>query len=311
MTEPLPVTRRVAPATIALILAALLAVVAITVAITRDSGDSVTVNAAVPAGPPGGTLDQAITSLRQQVAAEPDNAGAWFLLGRAHRDSEQLPQAEQAFRRAMELAPGNALHVAYLAESVLLLRPGDEGRAEARQLFQRATQIDPREPMVRFYLATMKDQDGQHRQAVDELIALLNEAPPGALWEPQVRNAVEGIARQNNIDIAARLPAARPSSPATAAIPGPSREQMEAAKAMPPGQQDQMVKAMVDRLAARLQQNPRDADGWIRLMRSRMVLGERDSAAAALRSGLAAFSNDAPSQQRLRTAAGELGVPVA
>jgi len=69
-----------------------------------------------------------------------------------------------------------------------------------------------------------------------------------------------------------------------------------------------MVRAMVDGLAARLRQNPRDADGWIRLMRSRMVLNDPAAARAALRSGLAAFAGDAAVQARLRDAARELGI---
>jgi hypothetical protein len=44
-------------------------------------------------------------------------------------------------------------------------------------------------------------------------------------------------------------------------------------------------------------------------MRSRMVLNEPRAAGEALRSGLAAFNGDAATQQRLRTAARELGVP--
>ena len=64
-----------------------------------------------------------------------------------------------------------------------------------------------------------------------------------------------------------------------------------------------------DRLATRLQQNPRDENGWMMLMRSRMVQNDREGAATALRSGLAAFGDDAAVQQRLRTAAGELGIP--
>jgi cytochrome c-type biogenesis protein CcmH len=143
------------------------------------------------------------------------------------------------------------------------------------------------------------------------LLALLREAPPGAPWEPQVRQAVVAIAAERRIDISGRLPPPRQAaaSAATAAIPGPSREQLEAAKGIPPSQQDAMVRGMVDRLANRLRQNPRDADGWIRLMRSRMVLNDSDAARDALRSGLAAFRDDTATQQRLRTAASELGVP--
>jgi cytochrome c-type biogenesis protein CcmH len=119
-----------------------------------------------------------------------------------------------------------------------------------------------------------------------------------------VRGAVASIAREHHIDLTGRLPAA-----ATAAIPGPTAEQMAAARAIPPSQQDQMVRAMVDGLAARLRQNPRDADGWIRLMRSRMVLHDPAAATEALRSALAAFAGDAATQARLRSAARELGVP--
>jgi len=70
-----------------------------------------------------------------------------------------------------------------------------------------------------------------------------------------------------------------------------------------------MVKAMVDRLANRLKSNPKDANGWMRLMRARMVLGDIDAAGAALRSGLAAFKGDAAAQAQLNRAADELGVP--
>jgi hypothetical protein len=45
------------------------------------------------------------------------------------------------------------------------------------------------------------------------------------------------------------------------------------------------------------------------LMRSRMQLNQPQEATAALRSALAAFADDSAAQQRLRTAAQELGVP--
>jgi cytochrome c-type biogenesis protein CcmH len=302
--------RRIAPATIALVLAGLLALAALVVAVTR-SGDDGAQPAAAAAAPGGAaaSIEQMITSLRQRIAGDPDNAEAWFLLGMAYRDTEQVQQAAQAFRRAMELQPDNVMHVAYLAESQLLLGT-EAGLAEARRLLDRAAAIDAREPMVRFYRATLKDRDGDPRGAVDELIALVRDAPAGSGWEPQVRDAATAIARQHGIDIAGRLPEPRPAaSTATAAIPGPTREQMAAASSIPPGQQNEMVKGMVDRLAARLQSNPRDAEGWVRLMRSRMVLGERDAAGAALRSGLAAFNDDSSTQGQLRSAARDLGVP--
>ena len=42
-----------------------------------------------------------------------------------------------------------------------------------------------------------------------------------------------------------------------------------------------MIRGMVDRLAARLEQNPNDKEGWTRLAHAYDVLGEKDKAEAA------------------------------
>ena len=52
------------------------------------------------------------------------------------------------------------------------------------------------------------------------------------------------------------------------AMMGESAADLKAATAMTPSQQDEMARGMVARLAARLEQNPRDADRWIMLMRA-------------------------------------------
>lgn len=310
MAEASAPRRRIAPATLALIAAAVIALVAIVIASTRsgETADSAA-NAAAPTAPAqGASIEQAIAALRQQLAADPDNADNWSRLGLLYRELGAEREAETAFRRAAELEPNKASHLAYLGEALLVLDPV-AGRREAEQLFERAARIEPSNPQIRYYRATLKDIDGDHRGAIDDLLALLKDAPAGASWEAQVRGAIQVIAQRNDIDVAGRLPPPSPASTATAAIPGPTREQMEAARGIPPSQQEEMVKGMVDRLAARLQQNPRDERGWTMLMRSRMVQGDRPGAAAALRSGVAAFQDDAAVQQRLRAAAAELGVP--
>jgi cytochrome c-type biogenesis protein CcmH len=287
--------RRLAPATIALVLAALLALAAIGIKLARsDESD---------AGPAVNATADQVGALREQLRRDPDSDRNWFTLGMTYRSSEHFAEAARAFRRAAELAPRNADYAAYQGEA-LLLAGGDTPPAEAGRLFRRALALQPGNPQALYYLATLKDMGGDHRGAVDDLLALLRAAPADAPWAPQVRGAVTSIAREHHIDLAGRLPAA-----ATAAIPGPTPEQMAAARAIPPGQQDQMVRAMVDGLAARLRQNPRDADGWIRLMRSRMVLHDPAAATEALRSALAAFQDDAITRARLRSAARELGVP--
>jgi cytochrome c-type biogenesis protein CcmH len=296
--------RRVAPATIVLVLAALLAGGAIVIKLVQPDTDAVPSASAAPPKQ-AGSMAETVASLRERLRQDPDDAQGWFLLGMTYRNSEHFAEAAQAFRRAAELAPRNADYAAYQGEA-LLLAGGDAPPPEAARLFRRALELQPGNPQARYYLATLKDMGGDHRGAVDDLVALLREAPADAPWAPQVRGALASIAREHHIDLAGRLPAA---PAATAAIPGPTPEQMAAARSIPPSQQDQMVRAMVDGLAARLRQNPRDADGWIRLMRSRMVLHDPAAAAAALRSALAAFQGDAATQARLRAAARELGMP--
>ncbi len=314
MSATTPKKPRFSAATIALSVAGLLAVVAIGIALFRPSettGNSAAAATNASGNAQGaGSVEDMIASLQGRLREDPDNHELWYMMGLAQRDRGDFRQGEQAFRRAMELSPQNADYTAYLAE-MMLLQDGRNPRAEAERLLRRVLELSPGNPQARYYLATIRDIRGDHRGAIDDLIALLREAPADAPWEAQVRQATETIARQNNIDIASRMPPRRQPelSVATRGIPGPNQQQLQDARNMPPHEQQQMAQGMVDRLAARLRQNPRDANGWMMLMRSYMVQRQPDQAREALRSALAAFANDAATQARLRTAAQELNVP--
>jgi len=79
-------------------------------------------------------------------------------------------------------------------------------------------------------------------------------------------------------------------------------------EAMPAPERDAAIRSMVDGLAHRLESSPRDVDGWIRLMRSRVVLGEEDVAATALRKALEVFVDDQAASGQILAAATELGL---
>ena len=53
---------------------------------------------------------------------------------------------------------------------------------------------------------------------------------------------------------------------------------MAAAKDMSETDRAAMIRGMVDRLATRLKQNGNDVEGWLRLVRAYMVMGDRDKA---------------------------------
>ena len=232
----------------------------------------------------------------------------WRVVGWAYLENGRPEEAAAAYRRAAGIEPDNAENWSSLGE--VLQSASRTIVPEAKAAFEKALKLDPGDPRARYFLAVQKDLGGDHKGAVDDWLALLRDTPPGAPWEADLRRTVERTAAENRIDLAGRMPApGATGSVATAGIPGPSGEQLAAASSIPPGQQQEMVQAMVQRLADRLKANPKDEDGWIRLMRSRMVLGEVDEAKGALRSGVAAFQGDSATQGRLRSAAAELGVP--
>ena len=88
-------------------------------------------------------------------------------------------------------------------------------------------------------------------------------------------------------------------------IPGPDSQQIAAASAIPPHEQQQMAEGMVTRLAARLETQPGNIDGWIMLMRSYQTLGRDAEARTALAKALAANPN---ARAQLNQAAAILGV---
>lgn len=107
-------------------------------------------------------------------------------------------------------------------------------------------------------------------------------------------------------------PAAAPAHPMTAAKegPNPSAEDVARYQAMPAEDRSAAIRSMVDGLANRLESSPRDVEGWSRLMRSRVVLGEKDVAETAMRKALDVFKDDAAASNRIRAAAVELGLKV-
>jgi cytochrome c-type biogenesis protein CcmH/NrfG len=87
---------------------------------------------------------------------------------------------------------------------------------------------------------------------------------------------------------------------------GPIAGEALAPEGMP--ERDAAIRAMVDSLAQRLESSPRDVDGWIHLMRSRVVLGETEVAATAFRKALEVFVADQAASGKVMAAAVELGL---
>lgn len=269
----------------------------------------VAVDAAPSEGHPQGETAAMIAQLETQMQQRPDNAEGWRMLGWSYLQTGRNADAAVAYGKAVALDPTNNEYISAQGESTVLAADGQVTPA-AEALFRRAVAVEPGDPRARYYLGVAKDQRGESEAAMNDWIALLKSAPPGAPWAPEVRTFVEKVAADRKMDISGRLPPV--TGEATGPVlaqPGPTRDQMVAAQSMKPGDRDAMVQGMVNGLAEKLKQNPRDRAGWERLIRARMVLGQADQAAADYRAARQAFSGSSGDQQALRNAAAQLGIP--
>ncbi|MBK5265493.1 MAG: tetratricopeptide repeat protein [Alphaproteobacteria bacterium] len=294
---------------IILIFAALVAVIAIGYKVVHQHADSVAV---VDNASPSEKRPADIAGLEAMLKNKPDDVEGWQMLGWAYFDAGRYGDAASAYRKATELAPGQAVLWSSLGEAIVMASEHDPMPKDAVTAFETAISKDKADPRARYFLAVRRDLGGDHQGAIDDWFALLADTPPGAPWESDLRRTIQQAGAISKIDVAQRLAATESKAPvhpvdiATAAIPGPNREQMQAASSLPPGQQQDMVQGMVEGLESKLKSDPANVQGWIMLMRSRMTLGETEKASAAYKNAVAAN----PSQSvRIKEAAKTLGVP--
>jgi cytochrome c-type biogenesis protein CcmH len=118
---------------------------------------------------------------------------------------------------------------------------------------------------------------------------MLAKAPPAAPWRPLVQAAL-----------------ARVGGGSTA--PALSDDTMAAAKDMNATDRNAMIRGMVERLAGRLKQNGDDVEGWLRLIRAYMVIGDRDKAASSVNDARQAVAGDAGRLRQLNDGLKNLGL---
>jgi cytochrome c-type biogenesis protein CcmH len=241
---------------------------------------------------PGGEASQIAALLPQleaKVRANPDDKTGLRLLGGAYMGMGRYADAARVYHHLADLAPGDV--ESRSAEGQALAQgAGGTVTPQAAAAFRAAEALDPQDPRARYYLALLRDQQGDHAGAMAAWIALLKSAPPGAPWAAGVRSDVEQRAAELHEDISGRLPP-EPAAPAVSAAQQP------------------MVRNMVESLDARLRAQPGDLQGWIMLLRARMVLGETSAAKDAYRRGLDALRGSPSNQAQLSSAAKSLGVP--
>ncbi len=271
------------------------------------SGDTLNTGSAATSG----DTPASIEDLEKAARANPRDAGAWQKLGFARFEQGDFAQAATAYRQAVEANPQNAVLWSSLGEARVMASRADPMPAAALEAFRKAAKLDPKDPRARYFLAVNRDLAGDHAGAIADWLALLADTPPGAPWENDLKRTIEQVGKLNKIEVADRIAQAEQqrglglNNPSASIRPGPTQQDLAAASSIPPSEQQAMARAMVERLETRLRSEPGDVDGWIMLIRSRIVQGDLALARKALSDGIAANPG---SKAKLEEAAGALGL---
>ena len=229
-----------------------------------------------------------VEQLAAKVAANPNDAQGLILLARTYRQIGHFDEAVAAYQRLIALQP-DAETYAGLGEAMTTASGGNV-TPEAHQAFYKALTLDRNEPRARFYLGLEFALKGDAKTAIAIWRDLQAGSPPDAPWVPVVREEMAQVAQAAGIPPMSVTPvhpldilpadgtAVAAASPQPAATPDASGFSTE---------QRQMIEGMVGGLAARLEQNPADFEGWMMLGKSYTVLKKPDDAAKAYEKAMA------------------------
>jgi len=278
----------------------------------QTAGAGSTPTAAAPAASKSlPSVNELVKRLEDRLQQNPRDIEGWRMLGWSYFSLSRYDEAGKAYGKAVELDPNSAEYRDGQIESLVRAANGTV-TADAKAAVDEELKRHPSDPRALFVMGLSLDQSGDHDGALKVWAELKSSLDPNDPWAKEAAKKLSGGSEDSSAFGAASANAA-PSAPTPGpAAPvggkGPTAEDMRAAQAMSSGDRATMIQGMVNSLADRLQKSPRDAEGWMKLIRSWMVLGERDKARSALNNALKAFSDDPEQSQKLIAAAEASGL---
>ncbi|WP_166293819.1 c-type cytochrome biogenesis protein CcmI [Bradyrhizobium sp. 2S1] len=241
--------------------------------------------------------NQPLANLVAQVEAHleknPTDGRGWTVLAPVLSRLGRYDDAVRAYRNAITYAGDSADRRADLGEA-MIGTAGGVVTAEAKTEFERAVALNVDDAKANYFLGLAAEQDGRKADAAALWQKMLAKAPQDAPWRPLVQAALVRVGVV--------------SAPGGVSAPALPDSAVAAAKDMSEADRGTMIQGMVDRLATRLKTNGDDVEGWLRLVRAYLVMGERDKAMSALADARQAVANDADRLRQLNEGLKNLGL---
>jgi cytochrome c-type biogenesis protein CcmH len=243
---------------------------------------------------PGNDINILIARAENHLARNPDDGAGWDLLAPIYYRSGRMEEAANAFSEAIRLLGANTERLDGYAETLIAQSNGIV-TAEARTRLEQSLKLKADNPRAKYYLALALEQDGKKPEARAAFEAMAKEAPADAPWLPLVNQHIAALGDAQGGETAGQLG-------------NPTADDVAAAEGMSTGDRQQMIAGMVESLAAKLQENPDNFEGWTRIIRSYVVLDQRPKAEAALQTALKTFPAGSENGKQLLALARDLSI---
>jgi len=229
------------------------------------------------------SVAELLSRIEAHLEQNPEDGRGWEVVGPVYMRLGRYDDAVTARKNALKWLGSTAQREADLGEALTGAANGII-TAEAKAAFDRALGLDADDFRARYFSGLAAEQDGRPKDAAEIWRKLLAGAPADAAWTGFVR---ESLLRVD------------PSAAAAIAPPGPSAADVAAANEMSPEQRNTMIRGMVARLSERLKKDGSDVDGWLRLVRAYMVLGDKEQARASVTEARRALNGNTEGLLRL------------
>lgn len=231
-------------------------------------------------------LEKLVAQVETHLERNPNDGRGWEVLAPVLARLGRTSEAVRAYRNAIDHNGETAVRRADLGEAIATAA-GGVVTAEAKSEFERAIALDATEVKARYFIGLAAMQDGRRDEAIAKWRAMLANAPEDAPWRPAVQSA-----------LATAIGASR----------GPNADDLAAAEKMTPADREAMVRGMVEGLAAKLKQDGSDAQGWLRLVRAYMVLGDEAKAQGTAAEARIALNADEVRLRQLNDGLKDMGL---
>lgn len=273
------------------------------------------------AEPPLPPVEEMIQRLVTRLQRNPKDTEGWRVLGWSYFSTDHFTEAAAAYARAIELNPDSADYRNAHTDALIRAANGVV-TPEAKEAMEETIKLHPKDPRARYFRGLALNQSGDKSAALKQWNDLLGELDPNDPLSVELKRKIGG---GNDSDRVGEAPTAmsdpkssfgttisgrtEPPTPSESTTNrGPRPEDIRSAETLAPSDRAAMIQRMVDSLDDRLEQSPRDVEGWIKLIRSRSVLGDKNKAQQTLEKALKVFDADTAERKRIMMTAEELGL---